>query len=58
MPETPANLGRVKSQKALAVPTSVVDQNVDFRAKIGGLEGHIDQFEGNGADATPLSWLF
>lgn len=42
---TPANLGRVKSQKALADADPLgVDQNVDF-SKIGGLEGHIDQLK-------------
>ncbi|KAE8448152.1 hypothetical protein EG329_009756 [Mollisiaceae sp. DMI_Dod_QoI] len=42
---TPANLGKVKSQKALADADPLgVDQNVDF-SKIGGLEGHIDQLK-------------
>ena len=42
---TPANLGRIKSQKALADADPLgVDQNVDF-SKIGGLEGHIDQLK-------------
>ncbi|KAH8595759.1 hypothetical protein B0O99DRAFT_740804 [Bisporella sp. PMI_857] len=41
----PANLGKVKSQKALADADPLgVDQNVDF-SKIGGLEGHIDQLK-------------
>jgi SpoVK/Ycf46/Vps4 family AAA+-type ATPase len=45
MSGTPANLGRVKSQKALADADPLgVDQNVDF-SKIGGLEGHIDQLK-------------
>jgi SpoVK/Ycf46/Vps4 family AAA+-type ATPase len=42
---TPANLGKVKSQKALADADPLgVDQNVDF-SKVGGLEGHIDQLK-------------
>jgi SpoVK/Ycf46/Vps4 family AAA+-type ATPase len=42
---TPANLGKIKSQKALADADPLgVDQNVDF-SKIGGLEGHIDQLK-------------
>jgi SpoVK/Ycf46/Vps4 family AAA+-type ATPase len=42
---TPANLGKVKSQKALADADPLgVDQNIDF-SKIGGLEGHIDQLK-------------
>lgn len=42
---TPANLGKLKSQKALADADPLgVDQNVDF-SKIGGLEGHIDQLK-------------
>jgi SpoVK/Ycf46/Vps4 family AAA+-type ATPase len=42
---TPANLGKVKSQKALADADPLgVDQNVDF-SKIGGLQGHIDQLK-------------
>jgi len=42
---TPANLGRVKSQRALADADPLgVDHNVDF-SKIGGLEGHIDQLK-------------
>ncbi|CAG8955209.1 hypothetical protein HYFRA_00007225 [Hymenoscyphus fraxineus] len=42
---TPANLGKVKSQKALADADPLgVDQNVDF-SKIGGLDGHIDQLK-------------
>ncbi|KUJ20907.1 AAA-domain-containing protein [Mollisia scopiformis] len=42
---TPANLGKIKSQKALADADPLgVDQNVDF-TKIGGLEGHIDQLK-------------
>lgn len=42
---TPANLGKVKSQKDLADADPLgVDQNVDF-SKIGGLEGHIDQLK-------------
>jgi SpoVK/Ycf46/Vps4 family AAA+-type ATPase len=45
MQGTPANLGKVKSQKALADADPLgVDQNVDF-TKIGGLEGHIDQLK-------------
>jgi SpoVK/Ycf46/Vps4 family AAA+-type ATPase len=45
MSGTPANLGRIKSQKALADADPLgVDQNVDF-SKIGGLEGHIDQLK-------------
>ncbi|TVY55974.1 Tat-binding-like protein [Lachnellula cervina] len=45
MAGTPANLGKVKSQKALADADPLgVDQNVDF-SKIGGLEGHIDQLK-------------
>jgi SpoVK/Ycf46/Vps4 family AAA+-type ATPase len=45
MSGTPANLGKVKSQKALADADPLgVDQNVDF-SKIGGLEGHIDQLK-------------
>lgn len=41
----PSNLGKVKSQKALADADPLgVDQNVDF-SKIGGLEGHIDQLK-------------
>jgi ATPase family AAA domain-containing protein 2 len=39
---TPANFGKVKSQKALADADPLgVDQNVDF-SKVGGLAGHID----------------
>jgi SpoVK/Ycf46/Vps4 family AAA+-type ATPase len=39
---TPANFGRVKSQKALADADPLgVDQNIDF-SKVGGLAGHID----------------
>ena len=42
---TPANLGKIKSQKALADADPLgVDQNVDF-SKVGGLEGHIDQLK-------------
>ena len=42
---TPANLGKIKSAKALADADPLgVDQNVDF-SKIGGLEGHIDQLK-------------
>lgn len=42
---TPANLGKVKSQKALADADPLgVDQNVDF-SKIGGLQGHIEQLK-------------
>ncbi|KAH8663386.1 hypothetical protein BGZ60DRAFT_529663 [Tricladium varicosporioides] len=42
---TPANLGKIKSQKALADADPLgVDQNVDF-TKVGGLEGHIDQLK-------------
>lgn len=42
---TPANLGKVKSQKALADADPLgVDQNVDF-SKVGGLAGHIDQLK-------------
>jgi SpoVK/Ycf46/Vps4 family AAA+-type ATPase len=42
---TPANLGKVKSQKALADADPLgVNQNVDF-SKIGGLQGHIDQLK-------------
>lgn len=42
---TPANLGKVKSQKALADADPLgVDQNVDF-SQIGGLDGHIDQLK-------------
>lgn len=42
---TPANLGKVKSQKALADADPLgVDQNVDF-SKVGGLQGHIDQLK-------------
>ncbi|KAH8815666.1 hypothetical protein F5884DRAFT_696194 [Xylogone sp. PMI_703] len=42
---TPANLGKVKSAKALADADPLgVDQNVDF-SKVGGLEGHIDQLK-------------
>ena len=45
MSGTPANLGKIKSQKALADADPLgVDQNVDF-SKIGGLEGHIDQLK-------------
>ncbi|TAQ86087.1 hypothetical protein B7494_g5582 [Chlorociboria aeruginascens] len=45
MAGTPANLGKVKSQKALADADPLgVDQNVDF-SKVGGLEGHIDQLK-------------
>lgn len=45
MQGTPANLGKIKSQKALADADPLgVDQNVDF-SKIGGLEGHIDQLK-------------
>ena len=41
----PANLGKVKSQKALADADPLgVDQNVDF-SKVGGLAGHIDQLK-------------
>lgn len=39
------NVGKIKSQKALADADPLgVDQNVDF-SKIGGLEGHIDQLK-------------
>ena len=39
------NVGKVKSQKALADADPLgVDQNVDF-TKIGGLDGHIDQLK-------------
>ena len=42
---TPANLGKIKSQKSLADADPLgVDQNVDF-SKVGGLEGHIDQLK-------------
>jgi SpoVK/Ycf46/Vps4 family AAA+-type ATPase len=42
---TPAGLGRIKSQKALADADPLgVDQNVDF-SKVGGLDGHIDQLK-------------
>jgi SpoVK/Ycf46/Vps4 family AAA+-type ATPase len=42
---TPANLGKIKSQKALADADPLgVDQNVDF-SKVGGLQGHIDQLK-------------
>lgn len=42
---TPANLGRIKSQKDLADADPLgVDQNVDF-SKVGGLAGHIDQLK-------------
>jgi len=42
---TPANLGKIKSQKALADADPLgVDQNVDF-SKVGGLAGHIDQLK-------------
>lgn len=42
---TPANLGKVKSAKALADADPLgVDQNVDF-SKVGGLQGHIDQLK-------------
>ncbi|RFU26214.1 hypothetical protein B7463_g10112, partial [Scytalidium lignicola] len=42
---TPANLGKIKSAKALADADPLgVDQNVDF-SKVGGLEGHIDQLK-------------
>jgi ATPase family AAA domain-containing protein 2 len=42
---TPANFGKVKSQKALADADPLgVDQNVDF-SKVGGLAGHIDQLK-------------
>jgi SpoVK/Ycf46/Vps4 family AAA+-type ATPase len=42
---TPANLGKIKSQKALADADPLgVDQNVDF-SKIGGLQGHIEQLK-------------
>lgn len=42
---TPANLGKIKSQKALADADPLgVDQDVDF-SKIGGLDGHIDQLK-------------
>jgi SpoVK/Ycf46/Vps4 family AAA+-type ATPase len=42
---TPANFGKVKSQKALADADPLgVDQDVDF-SKVGGLEGHIDQLK-------------
>jgi SpoVK/Ycf46/Vps4 family AAA+-type ATPase len=45
MQGTPANLGKIKSQKALADADPLgVDQNVDF-SKVGGLEGHIDQLK-------------
>lgn len=46
-PEPPGapNVGKVKSQKALADADPLgVDQNVDF-SKIGGLDGHIDQLK-------------
>ncbi|KAI9746699.1 MAG: hypothetical protein M1818_000413 [Claussenomyces sp. TS43310] len=40
-----ANLGKIKSQKALADADPLgVDQNVDF-SKVGGLAGHIDQLK-------------
>lgn len=39
------NVGKIKSQKALADADPLgVDQNVDF-SKIGGLDGHIDQLK-------------
>lgn len=42
---TPANFGKIKSQKALADADPLgVDQNVDF-TKVGGLQGHIDQLK-------------
>lgn len=42
---TPANLGKIKSQKALADADPLgVNQDVDF-SKVGGLEGHIDQLK-------------
>ncbi|KAI9646168.1 TAT-binding protein-like protein 7, AAA ATPase [Ciborinia camelliae] len=42
---TGAQLGKVKSQKALADADPLgVDQNVDF-SKVGGLEGHIEQLK-------------
>ncbi|ELR04240.1 hypothetical protein VC83_00293 [Pseudogymnoascus destructans] len=42
---TPNNLGKIKSQKALADADPLgVDQNVDF-SKVGGLAGHIDQLK-------------
>lgn len=42
---TPSNLGKIKSQKALADADPLgVDQNVDF-SKVGGLSGHIDQLK-------------
>ncbi|KFY56008.1 hypothetical protein V497_06560 [Pseudogymnoascus sp. VKM F-4516 (FW-969)] len=42
---TPSNLGKIKSQKALADADPLgVDQNVDF-SKVGGLAGHIDQLK-------------
>ncbi|XMA08176.1 hypothetical protein WAI453_000967 [Rhynchosporium graminicola] len=45
MSGNPTNLGKIKSQKALADADPLgVDQNVDF-SKIGGLEGHIDQLK-------------
>jgi len=45
MAGTPANVGKIKSQKSLADADPLgVDQNIDF-SKIGGLEGHIDQLK-------------
>jgi SpoVK/Ycf46/Vps4 family AAA+-type ATPase len=42
---TPANFGKIKSQKALADADPLgVDQDVDF-SKVGGLDGHIDQLK-------------
>jgi ATPase family AAA domain-containing protein 2 len=42
---TPANFGKIKSQKALADADPLgVDQDVDF-SKVGGLAGHIDQLK-------------
>jgi SpoVK/Ycf46/Vps4 family AAA+-type ATPase len=42
---TPANHGKIKSQKALADADPLgVDQDVDF-SKVGGLEGHINQLK-------------
>ncbi|QSZ35162.1 hypothetical protein DSL72_008029 [Monilinia vaccinii-corymbosi] len=42
---TGAQLGKIKSQKALADADPLgVDQNVDF-SKVGGLEGHIEQLK-------------
>ena len=41
----PANLGKIKSQRALADADPLgVDQSVDF-SKVGGLAGHIDQLK-------------